>query len=362
MTIKVFFLSLLLFLLSGCSADPHTAEPAPSTEPAVSVIETQPEVPEAPTLSVHLMNVGQAECILITCDGQNLLIDSGTKDMSSRILRYLEYMGIEDLDYVISTHVHSDHVGSFPAIFDRYPVGTVYAMKEEYSSSVYKAFLKSVKKHGLTITHPELGEQFSLGPAVVTFLGPVQSYEKINDNSIVVSLRYGTRTFLLTGDMEAEAEYDMMDYWGDRVNWNADVLKVGHHCVDTSTSERFAKAVCPELAIASCSTKYPPFETPKKTLLQLGATLYHTETMGPIVVTTDGTDLDIVWNNHEALPDYGTPTAKLDYYGDPATNLFHMDRCAVLPSISGCDQFVSLRAALTCGYEPCSLCLGSACG
>lgn len=361
---RVFVLLLVLLLISGC-ASPSEDIAATEHAPTESISETSAEIvaepAPPPTLKVHILSTGQSDCIFVQCDNQNLLIDSGASGMASRIVSYLERQGVEDLDYVISTHEHYDHVGSFPTIFKRFPVGKVYGVKSDYSVSVYKRFLSSLKKHKLTLTKPTLGESFDLGGAKVTFLGPVRSYEEINDRSIVVKIEYGQRSFLLTADMEAPAEADMMEYWGSQVSWNADVLKVGHHGLNTSTTAAFAQAVCPEYAVATSSHRTKN-NAAKNTLMDLGAAFYRTDILGPIVFSTNGTYLDVVWSNRENFPEYPWPTAELHYFGNTRTKLFHMDRCPSLVSTRGMTEFASFETALYHGMTPCGLCLGSAAG
>jgi len=357
-------LMLVLFLISGCASpkeDSTAAETLPTESTGESSAETIAVPPPPPILKVHFLSTDQSDCIFVECDGQTLLIDSGTSGMASRIVNYLERQGVEDLDYVISTHEHYDHVGGFPAVFNRFPVGKLYGIKADSSVSVYKRFLNSVKKHKLTLTEPALGEQFYLGDAVVTFLGPVQTYEEINDNSIVVKIEYGQRSFLLTADMEAAAEADILEYWGSQVSWNADVLKVGHHGLATSTTGQFAQAVCPEHAVATSSHKTKN-SAAKETLQAYGAAFYRTDLLVPVVSSTNGTRLNVTWSNQENFPEYPWPTATLHYYGSTQTSLFHMERCPNLVSTQGMQEFVSFDAALYYGMTPCGLCLGSAFG
>lgn len=359
-------LLLLLFLLCGCTEanNPESAQPVAVTE---TIAETEPptepetQPPEPAELKMHVLSVGQADCILLQCNGETLLIDAGTVNTAEEVVSYLQEQGIEQLDVVISTHGHYDHVGGLAAVVNAFPVETVYSGNPDYASAFYAAFVKSVKERGIDFTIPEPGDQFLLGDALITFCGPVDTYERENDNSIVVRVVYGEKTFLLAADMEKSAEEDMLNYWGDRMNWNADILKVGHHGSNTSTGERLIGAVCPQIGIITCHPNAAlPSEKPVKRLQQAGTTLYYTASMGNIVVTTDGTELEVAWSNPEALPDRPKPEATPAYYGSKEDMVVHMEGCSTMPADR--KRMLSYEVALMDGYQPCTACLGPAVG
>lgn len=355
-------LALVLLLITGFTARDRTeAETADlaytqATEPVAAASSVSEPIPD---LTVHFLSIGQADCIYVECDGQTLLIDAGTEDMAAQTVNYLKRQGIEDLDYVIVTHSHHDHIGGIPEVFDAFPVGTLYAQNKRGTSVQYKQYQNSLKKHNLQITEPQLGQQFHLGAAVITFLGPVKSYGRGNDNSIVVKIEHGRRSFLLAGDMETAAELDMLNYWGVRVKWNADVLKVGHHSLDTSSSTQFVQAVSPEYAIVTASFGRADAEISRKRWLKAGAAYCRTDLLGPIVITSDGDSLDVVWSNPNAVPQYQKSTAKLKYLGDRKKMVFHMDYCDHLPTDQKLKKFSTYEAALLYGMTPCAECLQS---
>ena len=163
-----FFLALSL-LLAGCSQ----AVPAP----AVSAGEA---------LTVQFLDVGQADCALLECGGEYLLIDGGNRDDSDLVVAFLEQQGVEELAAVVCTHAHEDHVGGLPAVLAVYPTKAVYAPTKTYSSNIFDKFVYYTDQQGLEITIPTPGDQFPLGDATVTVLGPVKSYADTNNTSIVL--------------------------------------------------------------------------------------------------------------------------------------------------------------------------------
>ena len=211
-------LLILALLLAGCALPADTAAPV-----------------SGEGLTVSFIDVGQADCALLECGGEFMLIDGGNRDDGQLVVSYLEQQGVETLSAVVCTHAHEDHVGGLPSVLAVYPTQAVYAPTRTYASKVFDDFVYYTDQQGLEITIPAPGDTWTLGQASVTVLGPVKSYAETNDTSIVLRVSYGETDFLFTGDMETTAENDMLDYWGGRISWQADVLKVGDHGSNTST-------------------------------------------------------------------------------------------------------------------------------
>jgi competence protein ComEC len=129
-----------------------------------------------------------------------------------------------------------------------------------------------------------------LSPIITT-----KSYERVNDASLVVSLRLKDRRVILTGDAEAEAEAEMVSRFGARLR--ADVLKLGHHGSNTSSAEAFLDQVRPEHAIASLGRDNRfgfPHAAVVDRLARRGVRLWRTDREGMITIRTDGTALEVV--------------------------------------------------------------------
>ena len=338
-------LSLLLvlgLLLTGCSF-------GQSTEPSGG------------QLTVHFLDVGQADCALLECDGQYILIDGGNVADSSLVVSYLEKQGVTQLQAVIATHAHEDHVGGLPGVLAVYEIKAVYAPTKTYSSNCFDDFVYYTDQQGLQITIPTPGDSFTFGGASVTVLGPVKSYAETNDTSIVLMVRFGDTKFLFTGDMELTAESDMLDYWGENFEWHADVLKVGHHGSDTSTGYRFLRAVMPTYGVISVGTDNSyghPCEAPLSRLRDAGVRLYRTDKLGTILAISDGKQVSF---NCPAggTPDVPTGTvAPLVYIGNVNSKKLHVDGCSSLPKEENRAYFDNYDAAIAAGYSPCSKCMG----
>ncbi len=335
----------LALLLCGCARFTPTQTPQPSSG----------------QLKVHFIDVGQADCALLECDGKYMLIDGGNIEDSSLVVSYLQKQGVTQLEALVASHAHEDHIGGLPGVLAVYETKAVYAPTKTYSSNCFDDFVHYADQQGLTITIPAPGDSFSFGSATVTVLGPVKSYAETNDTSIVLMVRFGDTKFLFTGDMETTAENDMLDYWGEGFDWHADVLKVGHHGSDTSTGYRFLRAVMPNYGIISVGKDNSyghPHEVPLSRLEQAGVTVYRTDKLGTLIATSDGKTVTI------GCPSGGTPNvppgtaAKIIYIGTKNSQKFHIDGCSSLPKEENRILFDSYDQAIAAGFTPCSKCMG----
>lgn len=349
---KITILLLILsLLLCGCEM---TAQPVQTTAAPVVA---------GDDLTVHFIDVGQADAALLECGGEYMLIDGGNKEDGQLVVSYLEQQGVEELSAVVCTHAHEDHVGGLPSVLAVYPTKAVYAPTKTYSSNIFDDFVYYTDQQGLEITIPQPGDEFTLGGAEITVLGPTQSYADTNNTSIVLKVEYGETSFLFTGDMETTAENDMLDYWGDRVDWHADVLKVGHHGSNTSTGYRFLYEVDPTYGVISVgegNSYGHPHDEPLSRLQQAGVTLLRTDKLGAVVAVTDGTEVSFTWNNQSAQPEDVEPaeTKAETYIGNVNSKKFHAEDCANLPAEKNQVIFDSYEAAIEAGYTPCGSCLG----
>ena len=311
-------------------------------------------------LTVQYIDVGQADCALLECDGQFMLVDGGNRDDSQLLVSFLEQQGVKELAAVVCSHAHEDHVGGLPAVLAVYPTKAVYAPTKTYSSSIFDKFVYYTDQQGLDITIPSPGDQFALGQAVVTVLGPVKSYADTNDTSIVLRVTYGETNFLFTGDMETEAENDMLDHWEGKVDWKTDVLKVGHHCSNTSTGYRFLNEVNPAYGVISVGKGNDyghPHKEPMSRLRQAGVTILRTDELGTIQAVSDGKEVTFTWQKQSAVPE-NVEAAPQVFIGNKNSKVFHAQDCKNLPSEKNAVRFSAYREAIDAGFTPCGSCLG----
>ena len=320
----------------------------------------EPSAVSGEGLTIQYIDVGQADCALLECDGQYMLIDGGNRDDSQLVVSFLEQQGVKELAAVVCSHAHEDHVGGLPAVLAVYPTKVVYAPTKTYSSSIFDKFVYYTDQQGLDITIPAPGDQFTLGQAVVTVMGPVKSYADTNDTSIVLWVKYGETNFLFTGDMETEAENDMLDYWEGKVDWKADVLKVGHHCSNSSTGYRFLNEVNPAYGVISLGKDNSyghPHKEPMSRLRQAGVTILRTDELGTIQAVSDGKEVTFTWQNQSAVPE-NVEAAPQVFVGNQNSKVFHAPDCKNLPSEKNAIQFAAYQEAIDAGFTPCGSCLG----
>lgn len=270
-------------------------------------IASMPSITDPDYLTVHYIDVGQGDSILVTCGGEYMLIDAGENDSTNTVINYLTDLNITSLDLVVATHAHSDHIGEMADVLSAIPAQTLWYPSYRHGTKTEQKMLTAAENCGADLYEPTLGQVYDLGGATVTVLGPVKDdYSDPNDMSIIVMVQYGENKFLFTGDMEKtdKAESDLVDHWGADV-LKADVLKVGHHGSDTSTSYYFLRSVDPSYAVISVGEGNSYGHPKQETLDILGQAeiyTYRTDYMGSIVAVSDGTTIQFGWTNADAQP------------------------------------------------------------
>ena len=322
---------------------------------------TQPSAEE--NFQMHFIDVGQALSVLVECDGQFMLYDGGNVDDGSLVVSYLQNQGVEELQYVFCSHAHEDHVGGLAAALAYFPANHVYSPVTEASTKCFQNFIKYTQQQGLQVEVPAVGTVWQLGSATVQLLGPIKQYNDTNDTSLVLRIDYGSTSFLLTGDMESDAERDLVE---SGANLKADVLQVGHHGSSTSSSYIFMNAVLPKMGIISCgaNNKYGhPHEETLSILRDAGVDTYRTDLLGTITIGSDGSNYTVS-SEHYATDAELNPTdpaasstAQQAYIGNVNSKKFHLPTCPNLPAEKNQILFSSYDEAVAAGYEPCATCI-----
>ena len=245
-------------------------------------------VSENTSFAVHYIDVGQGDCALILCDGQAMLIDGGEASQSSKVYAYLKEHGVDHLNYIVASHAHADHVGGLSGALNYATVNVALCPVLEYDTKTFRSFVKYLGQQNVSITIPHAGDTFKLGSATVQILAPLREYDDPNDTSIVMKVVYGETSFLFTGDATRIAEADILDA---EYNLSANVLKVGHHGSDTSTSYPFLREIMPKYAIISVGkdNEYGhPTDNTLSRLWDADVQVFRTDSDGTIICTSDG--------------------------------------------------------------------------
>ena len=249
-------------------------------------------------VSFHFVDVGQGDCELIKTQNKAVLIDCGEKEYYADVIAYIKSQNIEYLDYVIVTHPHSDHAGGMSYILDEFDIGTVIMPKIKDSviptTNTYVRLLNSIANKDITVEYADAGKEYTLDDVKMTVLSPVQDYDDLNNYSVAVKFVHGENSFLFTGDIEKEAESDIMEKGYDI---SADVLKIAHHGSSTSSQKSFINAVSPKYAVIEVgspnSYNHPHKETVER-LENKEIVIYRTDLYGNIVFVSDGSTLNIL--------------------------------------------------------------------
>jgi competence protein ComEC len=239
------------------------------------------------SLNVRFVDVGQGDSTVFDIDGKTVVIDLGPKGAEDTIKAELEGKSIALL---VLTHPHEDHDGNFEWVVENCKIDRLWMPEYSDDEEDYRDLLRRAVAKGTRIEHPAVGQSICIGVGSITCLsaGDPAKFNDKNLWSIVTRIEYGTTSFLVMGDAEDINEYAMIDAGLDL---KADVLRVGHHGSDTSTSEAFVEAVAPSYAVISCGAhnRYGhPDESVLATLEKYGVEVLRTDKNGSISMESDG--------------------------------------------------------------------------
>jgi competence protein ComEC len=257
----------------------------------------------APMTEVHVIDVGQGDAIAVrSARGQWLLFDAGRDweggDAGARdVVPYLTRRGGTLRAFVLS-HPHSDHVGGAASVIRALRPGVYVDPAYAGASGAYRASLIAARESGTRWQRAVPGDSIVVDEIVATFLAPAAGWADTlrdpNEASVVVRLRIGSVTLILTGDAEAGEESWLVSQSSGALR--ADVLKVAHHGSSTSSTEAFLDAVSPRLALISvgAGNMYRhPSPGVVRSLAAHGAVTLRTDRLGSIVLHTDGKGLEV---------------------------------------------------------------------
>jgi competence protein ComEC len=269
-------------------------EPTPTITPIPS-----PTPPLA--LTVHFIDVGQGDAILIDSGDTDILVDGGRT--SASVLAYLQGQGIGDIDLLVATHPDADHIGGLTDVLAQYQVNEIWVNGDTATSQTYQDFSAAVTAEGATVREPTRGYTTQMDGLSIDVLNPTsQRTGDSNEDSVVFRLVCGEVSVLLTGDATSDSEASML---AAGLTLDSDVLKVAHHGSRYSTSAPFLAAVTPEDAVISVGASntygHPAQETLDR-LATAGATVYRTDQDGTVVLTSDCSTYSITTSGPAVTP------------------------------------------------------------
>ena len=243
-------------------------------------------------LKVHYIDVGQGDSIFIQLpNGETALIDAGEQAFGKTVCSYIRAQGEDTIDYLIGTHPHSDHIGGMETVIEGFSVHKLYLPDKSHATKVFTNMIRAAKEKNIPTMQAKAGVvMLKTDDIELKFLSPVsKDYEEINDYSAVLSLIYKENSFLFMGD----ATYTVEKQLTETIS-HYDVLKVGHHGSNTSSTANFLKRVTPEYVVISCGRGNDyghPHKQVVNRLERFYSTIYRTDLQGHIVATADGAQI-----------------------------------------------------------------------
>lgn len=254
-------------------------------------------------LRVTYLDVGQGDAALIEFPtGENILVDAGPKTFSydageKVIVPFLKRRGISELNAIVVSHPHDDHMGGAPFVMRSLSVARMVDAGQRAQSNIYYDYENL--ENGIQHKQVQAGIQLLQIPnARLYVLDPIprfldndstDGYSDLNNTSVVFKLQYGTTSFLFPGDAEAPVENHLVFVYDDFLK--SDVLKAGHHGSSTSSTEEFIAKVRPKVVVVSVG-KFNKFHHPSSKVIERyehsGTEVHRTDEEGAVIFESDG--------------------------------------------------------------------------
>lgn len=245
----------------------------------------------ADKMYVSFIDVGQGNCTLLRCGGKAILVDSGEVGAAQTVINYIKNLGIDELNCVLVTHPHTDHMGAMTKILYEFKIDDLIMpeIPEEIipTNKTYEKFLTAVSDNAGNVIAAKPGETYSYGEMKLEIFAPLKDYDNLNDMSAVSRISYGDTSVMFTGDATTTVEKDLLK---KNINYSATVLNVGHHGSKTSSSEAWLRAVNPKYAVICCGVNNDyghPHSLITKRLEEFGIEYFETDLLGTIVFESD---------------------------------------------------------------------------
>lgn len=241
---------------------------------------------------IVFIDVGQGDSALILSNGHTVLLDCGTgADGGDGIRSAIRQAGVESIDCLILSHPHHDHIGGASTLLAEYPIDCIRMPNDQPSEkadlAAYQSMMQSAANWGVPVEYLQTGDSFTVGHFTFDVLLCDDTAEDENDRSAVIRVSNGKNAVLFTGDAGKEAEYKLIEMG---CALSCDLLKVGHHGSNTSTSEKFLYLTDPDAAVISVGDNGygHPTDGVIERLSAQDTAIYRTDANGNITVYLEG--------------------------------------------------------------------------
>ena len=299
------FIITIFLLVSAYFGVDYFQEDLVSKNKDISKNETQEVTAQIDyTNSINLQNdklniiyfyVGQADSTFVKLNNSTMLIDAGNNEDGKMIVNFLNQNNISKIDYLVATHADEDHIGGIDDILNSVKVNQLLIPTVGSSGSDYKNAIEAAKNNNVEIKNPVRGDKFNLDSANIEIMSALEGEDvSDNDSSIVMQMNYNTTKYLFMGDAEKEVENSRQ--WQE-----VDVLKVGHHGSNSSSSEKFLEQTNPKYSIIEVG-KNNSYNLPSSKALTrlknintkiLRTDMANGEEAGSFWITSNGVEIDI---------------------------------------------------------------------
>lgn len=363
--LMIFALCVLL-VLSSC------AEVTDASDPESSATDTNEHISDADSLSenvseesmsdeeqliVHYFDVGQGDSVFIELpDDRCMLVDASISQFEQVIEQNIRDLGYDQIDYVVATHPHADHIGGMAHILNSFDIGCIYLPDVSAGTQTYINMAETILEKEIKANIAEAGVTvISESNLKAVFLAPFEiDEEDQNKNSAVLYLSYGESKFLFMGDADVDIEKQIGKV-------DCDVLKVGHHGSRTASDETFLRYASPRYAVISCGKDNSyghPHQEATDRLSACGAEILRTDLLGDIIIVSDGKDITI-GSKTNAPDESSAENGTMRWILNTNSKKIHEPTCKYVNDIADKNKAESektIRELLEEGYTACGSC------
>lgn len=236
---------------------------------------------------IDILSTGKSDFILIEVEGKFIIIDTGFYENSNKICDFLEYKGVEEIEYLVLTHNDKDHIGGAPAILENFIIKNLVQADYEKDTNAFNRYIKALERNEIEpiLAHEIINIDIN-GADITIYPALKEHYEKSNDYSILVGIDYGEYRFLFAADAEDERMEEFISCGTGEYTF----LKMAHHGIYNEKVGEFLESVAPSYAvITSSKVMYPRAEL--TSLLRKGNIKTFFTSSGDVSIKSDGENI-----------------------------------------------------------------------